>query len=272
MPWNTTYILPLDQLEICESSAKHLAEIAEQTNEKANLVSMLTGQASGTMQTIAAASEELSASIGEINRQVTESSRMAQEGVAEVKRNDTTFSTLSTSAAQIGDVVKHIQDIAGQTNLLALNATIEAARAGEAGKGFAVVASEVKTLATQTAKATDDISNKIVTVQTVSAEAVKAMRSIGNVIEQMSEIATVIANAIQQQTLATGEISKNVQHTSGSINEVADNIANVTSDATKSRANTEDVLKASTDLSQQAERLRNELQTFSATWRTVCDS
>jgi methyl-accepting chemotaxis protein len=220
---------------------------------------------------IAAASEELSASIGEINRQVSDSTRIAQEGAAEVKRNDATFSTLSDAAAQIGDVVKHIQDIAGQTNLLALNATIEAARAGDAGKGFAVVASEVKNLATQTAKATDDISHKIITVQTVSAEAVNAIRSIGHTIEHMSEISGVIDSAIKQQTAATGEISTNVQKASGSISEVASNILNVTEAATQSRSNTEEVWQSSITLSEQAEHLRNEIQTFSARLNAVCN-
>ena len=251
------------------ANAQQLSDITDQTTEKASLVSMVTGQASGTMQTIAAAAEELSASISEINRQVSDSTRMAQDGVSEVQRNDITFSTLSDAAAQIGDVVKHIQDIAGQTNLLALNATIEAARAGEAGKGFSVVASEVKHLATQTAKATADISQKIITVQTVAAEAVEAMRGIGKTIQRMCEISTVVANAIQQQTLATSEISRNVQQASGSINEVAENIINVTSDATKSHANTEDVLKASTDLSKQAEHLQNEIQAFSTLWNSA---
>ena len=255
-----------------QANAKHLLEIANMTNEKANLVSNITGRATGIMQTIAAASEELTVSIGEINCQVSDSTRIAQEGVAEVKRNDATFTTLSDSASQIGDVVKHIQDIAGQTNLLALNATIEAARAGEAGKGFAVVASEVKTLANQTAKATDDISKKIITVQTVSAEAINAIRSIGKTIEHMSEISAVIANAIQQQALATSEISKNVQSASGSISEVAGNIVSVTEAAAQSRSDTGEVLQASTDLSKQAESLRDEIQAFSTKLNAICNS
>ncbi len=251
-----------------QTSAKSLSEIADQTSRQSSTVAAATEEASASVQTVASAAEELAASIGEINRQVGESSRVAAGAVEEVKRTNATVSTLSEAAAQIGDVVKLIQDIAEQTNLLALNATIEAARAGEAGKGFAVVASEVKNLANQTARATEEISNKIVTVQNVSTEAVSAIRGIGATIEKISEISGVIANAIQQQELATKEISNNVQQASAGTNEVSSNIVNVTHAAMESRNAANEVLQASGELSKQSEALRAEIQTFLSKVRT----
>ena len=245
-----------------QSNAKHLSEMADQTNRQSAAVAAATEEASSSVSTVASATEELSASIGEINRQVSESSRVAQDAVSEVKKTDETVSTLSDAAAQIGDVVKLIQDIAEQTNLLALNATIEAARAGEAGKGFAVVASEVKNLATQTARATEEISKKIVTVQSVSTDSVNAIRSIGKTIEHISEITGAIAGAIHEQTAATKEISNNVQQASAGTNEVSSNIVNVTHAAAESRGASDEVLQASGELSKQSERLRSEIQAF----------
>ncbi len=245
-----------------QSNAKHLSEMSDQTNRQSSTVAAATEEASASVQTVASAAEELSASIGEINRQVSESSRVAAGAVEEVKHTNETVSTLSEAAAQIGDVVKLIQDIAEQTNLLALNATIEAARAGEAGKGFAVVASEVKNLANQTARATEEISNKIVTVQTVSTEAVSAIRNIGVTIDKMSEISGIIANAIQQQTSATKEIANNVQQASAGTNEVSSSIITVTHAASESGKAAGEVLQASGQLSQQADRLQKEVQSF----------
>lgn len=245
-----------------QANSKHLSDIADKTSQQSATVAAATEEASSSVSTVASATEELSASIGEINRQVTESSQVAQNAVKEVKKTDATVSTLSEAAAQIGDVVKLIQDIAEQTNLLALNATIEAARAGEAGKGFAVVASEVKNLATQTARATEDISKKIVTVQTVSTDTVTAIRSIGKTIEQMNTIASAIANAIQEQNAATKEISNNVQQASAGTSEVSSNIVGVTQAATEARGAATEVLNASSELSKQSEHLRSEIDTF----------
>ncbi len=245
-----------------QTSAQNLSDMADQTSRQSSAVAAATEQASVSVQTVASAAEELSASIGEINRQVEESAQVAMNAVDEVKRTNTTVSVLSEAAAQIGDVVKLIQDIAAQTNLLALNATIEAARAGEAGKGFAVVASEVKNLANQTGRATEEISKKISTVQSVSLEAANAIRSIGNIIERISEISETIARAIQQQTEATREISNNVQQATVGTNEVSSNIVKVTSAASESHKGAETVLHASNDLSKQAERLRAEVQAF----------
>ncbi|MDD5586568.1 MAG: 3-hydroxyacyl-CoA dehydrogenase NAD-binding domain-containing protein [Alphaproteobacteria bacterium] len=243
-------------------NAKHLSEMADQTSRQSSTVAAASEEASASVQTVASAAEELSASISEINRQVSESSRVSSEAVEEVKRTNETVATLSDAAAQIGDVVKLIQAIAEQTNLLALNATIEAARAGEAGKGFAVVASEVKNLANQTARATEEISNKIVTVQSVSTQAVDAIRGIGTTIEKISQISGVISNAIEQQTSATKEISNNVQQAFTGISEVSSSILTVTHAATESNSAANEVMHASDELSQQADSLRRDVQSF----------
>lgn len=245
-----------------QASAKNLSEMSEQTSRQTSTVAAATEEASASVQTVASAAEELSASISEINRQVEESSRVAAQAVNEVKRTDATVSTLSEAAAQIGDVVKLIQDIAEQTNLLALNATIEAARAGEAGKGFAVVAGEVKNLANQTGRATEEIAKKIVTVQSVSNESVTAIRTIGDIIGRMDEISKMISSAMSQQDAATREISNNVQQASAGIAEVSSNIVNVSHAAQESRSGSNEVFDASSELSQQAEKLRREIQTF----------
>jgi len=245
-----------------QSNAKNLSERADQTSQQTTIVASATEEASASVQSVAAAAEELSASIREINRQVNESSRGAMEAVEQVKRTNATVSTLSEATAQIGDVVKLIKAIAEQTNLLALNATIEAARAGEAGKGFAVVASEVKNLANQTAQATEEISKKIITVQGVSTESVEAIHGIGKTIEHLSEISGSISNAMEQQTTATKEISNNVQQASAGTSEVSRNIVQVNQAAEASHTASTEVLKASGDLSKQADCLRSEIQAF----------
>src|SRR5262249_15463735 len=158
---------------------------------------------STNVQTVASAAEELNASIGEIGRQVTQSAQIAGKAVSEAERTQATVRSLADGAQKIGDVVKLINDIAGQTNLLALNATIEAARAGEAGKGFAVVASEVKSLATQTAKATEEIAAQIGAIQNATGDAVGAIDGIGKTIAELSHIATAIASAVEEQGAAT---------------------------------------------------------------------
>lgn len=245
-----------------QASSKNLSELSDQTSRQTSTVAAATEEASSSIQTVASAAEELSASISEINRQIADSSRIAAHAVDEVKKTDATVSTLSEAATQIGDVVKLIQDIAEQTNLLALNATIEAARAGEAGKGFAVVASEVKNLANQTAKATEEISKKIITVQSVSNESVSAIRSIGDIIEKIDENTKMIADALQQQDSATKEISNNVQQASAGTSEISSSIVNVTHAAKESQGASSDVFSAATELSKQAESLRGEIQNF----------
>ncbi|MGE0108401.1 MAG: methyl-accepting chemotaxis protein, partial [Bdellovibrionales bacterium] len=250
-----------------QSSARNLSEMSDQTSQQTAAVAAATEEASSSVQTVASAAEELSASISEINRQVEESSRVASHAVDEVQATDKTVSTLSEAANQIGDVVKLIQDIAEQTNLLALNATIEAARAGEAGKGFAVVASEVKNLATQTGRATEEISKKIVTIQEVSADSVKAIRSIGATIENIDGITKTIAGALRQQNEATQEISNNVQQASAGTSEVSSSIVNVTHAAKESGNAANEVMNAATELSTQSETLRREIDKFMNTVR-----
>lgn len=245
-----------------QSSSKNLSEMSDQTNRQTATVAAATEEASSSIQTVASASEELSASISEINRQISNSSKIAASAVEEVKKTDETVSTLSEAATQIGDVVKLIQDIAEQTNLLALNATIEAARAGEAGKGFAVVASEVKNLANQTGRATEEISKKIVTVQSVSNESVNAIRSIGTIIERIDENTKTIADALRQQDAATREISNNVQQASSGTSEISSSIVNVTHAAKESQSAATEVFEASSELSKTSESLRIEVQSF----------
>ena len=186
-----------------QATASSMTATAEETSNQATAVAAATEEASANVQTVAAASEELASSVTEIGRQVTQSATIAQKAVAEAELTNTTVQGLFNDAASIGDVVKLISDIAGQTNLLALNATIEAARAGEAGRGFAVVAAEVKSLAEQTAKATDQISAQVLSIQTSSSEAVSAIKGITATINQMNEIASAIASAVEEQGSAT---------------------------------------------------------------------
>ena len=249
-------------------NAKNLFDMADKTSEQAQTVAAATEQTSTNVQTVAASVEELSASIAEISNHVTESERITKEAVSEVRRADETISSLSVAAEEIGDVVKLIQGIAAQTNLLALNATIEAARAGESGRGFAVVANEVKNLATQTASATEEIANKIATVQTVSSDSVNAIRGIGQTIAQTSAVATTILTAIQQQTIAAREISSSVQQASVGTGKITSSIMDVTKDATDSHKAADEVLMDSSKLLEQAEMLQKEIQAFLAKIRT----
>lgn len=245
-----------------QANAESLSTIADETTKQSTSVAAATEQASLSVQTVAASAEELSSSINEISRQVNESTRVTKEAVHEIKNTDITVVSLSDAASQIGGVVKLIQDIAEQTNLLALNATIEAARAGEAGKGFAVVASEVKSLANQTAKATEEISNKITAMQGVTGTAVTAIRGIGKTIEQISHIIGSIASAVEEQSAATREIASNVAQASAGTSEVSSSIINVNQAAGESRGASNDVLMAARELSVQSEALKREMSNF----------
>jgi methyl-accepting chemotaxis protein len=250
------------------ASAENLSAIADETSRQTTTVAAATEEASVSVQTVASSAEELTASIAEISRQVAEQTRIAQAAVEEAKRTDSTVASLSQAAQQIGEVVSLIQEIAEQTNLLALNATIEAARAGEAGKGFAVVASEVKNLASQTAKATEDISKQVGMIQHVSNDAVTAIRQIGVTIEKVSTITTQISAAMDQQSAATKEIAHSVQQAAAGTAEVSSTITSVTQAADESRGASGQVLDAARELATQAEGLRKEVASFVDTVRS----
>jgi len=245
-----------------QSSSTSMSSTAEETSRQATAVAAASEEASANVQTVASASEELSSTIQEITRQVAESTRMARSAVDQAKATGETVDGLAQAAAKIGDVVKLITDIASQTNLLALNATIEAARAGEAGKGFAVVASEVKSLANQTAKATDEIAQQIQSVQNATGEAVTAIQGIGKTIEQVSEIATTIASAMEQQGAATKEISRNVQQAAAGTQEVSKNIVSVTQASGEVGSAATQMNGAASELARQAETLSTEVDRF----------
>ncbi|MDR3538309.1 MAG: methyl-accepting chemotaxis protein [Acetobacteraceae bacterium] len=247
-----------------EATARSMTATADQTSQQAGTVAAAAEEASTGVQTVASAAEELTASIAEISRQVTQSAKITGKAVTDARRTDTIVQTLTDDAQNIGDVVGLITSIAAQTNLLALNATIEAARAGDAGKGFAVVASEVKSLAQQTAKATENIAAQISHIQAATKEAADAIRDITGTIEEVGTIATTIAAAVEEQGAATSEIARNVQQTAQATQEVTVNIAGVGRTAAETESAATQVLGAAGELSQQSERLSAEVRTFVA--------
>ena len=193
---------------------------------------------------------------------MAESTRITSQAVSDVQRTDGIVRTLAEGADRIGQVVGLIANIAGQTNLLALNATIEAARAGDAGKGFAVVASEVKSLATQTAKATEDIGKQIGQIQAATNEVVTAIRDITTTIEKVSEIATAIAGAVQEQGAATQEISRNVAHAAMATQDVTSHIGGVSKSGIETDSAAANVLAAAIGLSKSSGALKDEMYSF----------
>jgi len=252
-----------------QSAAQGMTHTAELATQQATAVAASVEQASANVQTVASSAEELSASVREIGQQVEHSSKIASQAVVEADKTNATVEGLAKTAQRIGDVVQLIETIAGQTNLLALNATIEAARAGDAGKGFAVVASEVKSLASQTAKATEEIRAQISEIQGATGQTVEAIRSIGTTIRQMSEIATTIASAVEEQGAATREIASNVQQAAQGTSDIATNIEGVSRAASDTGAAAAQVLGAAGELSKQSETLRRDVDDFLATVRAA---
>ncbi len=244
------------------AAAGSMAAIAEETSRQATTVASAAEQATTNVQTVASAAEELSSSVAEISRQVAQSTAIAGRAMTEVEQTNASVQGLTSSVTRISEVVRLISEIASQTNLLALNATIEAARAGDAGKGFAVVASEVKHLATQTARATEDISGRIGEIQRATSQSVAAIGRINAVIQQMNEISLAIASAVEQQGAATQEIARNVNEAAGGTQLVSSNIQAVTQASAETGTAASQVQSSSAEVSQQAEGLRSQVATF----------
>jgi|SaaInlV_165m_DNA_1040744.scaffolds.fasta_scaffold16052_1 methyl-accepting chemotaxis protein len=250
-----------------QATSEQLTGAAEKTSEESASVAAAAEEASTNVQTVAAAAEELSKSINEISGQVAQSSSISSSAVEQANKTNEQVKGLAEAANKIGEVVELINDIASQTNLLALNATIEAARAGEAGKGFAVVASEVGNLASETAKATEEISNQISGIQSATNESVDAIQSITSIIGEINEIASGIASAVEEQGAATQEIARNVEQAAVGTQDVTANISGVRQVAEQTGEGASQVQGASTELSQQSEQLRAEVDKFLATIR-----
>ena len=250
-----------------EATAHSLTSTAAQANQQASTVSEAAEEASSGVQTVAAAAAQLSVSSSEISREITHSATVTGKAVHDARRTNAIVQALSLAAEKVGNVVSLIASIASQTNLLALNATIEAARAGDAGKGFAVVASEVKNLATQTARATDDIGLQIGQIRAATKEAVAAILEIAGSVDEVSRIAATIAAAVEQQGNATAEIARNVQQTAKAARDVTLNIAGVTRASNDTGAAAGQVLHAASHVSKQAAQLSSEVNSFVANVR-----
>jgi methyl-accepting chemotaxis protein len=245
-----------------KATASSMSSTALETDHRAASVAAAAHEATVGVESVAAAAEQLNASISEITRQVAQSARMTGQAVSDVRRTDGIVRALAAGAAKIGDVVQLISSIAAQTNLLALNATIEAARAGDAGKGFAVVASEVKSLATQTAQATQDIGAQMMEIQTATSDVVAAIKSINVTIDDVSAIANAIAAAVEQQGAATAEIARTVHRTAENTQKVTTNVAAVSVAAAGTKDAAEHVMESSGHFSRQAAQLAVEVNAF----------
>jgi methyl-accepting chemotaxis protein len=247
-----------------EESAAHLAKAAETTEHLAGIVASASHEASTNVSSVAAAANRLATSVSQVGDHVRESRRIGIAAVTQAQQTDSRINELSDAAQRIGDVVELINAIAKQTNLLALNATIEAARAGASGKGFAIVAQEVKTLATETGKATGEIGSQIAGIQGVTAVSVTAMKDIKNTIDRVSEIAGVISLAIEEQVGAIGEIASNVHHAATGTGDVVTNIGAVNRQASVTGHASTEVLASARSLSTESQRLKLEIEKFVA--------
>ena len=252
-----------------ESTASALTHTAESTQQLSVAVAASSEEASANVQSVAAATEEMASSIGEIGRQIASSTRISQDAVNQARQTDGRIAELTTAATKIGDVVELINSIASQTNLLALNATIEAARAGDAGRGFAVVASEVKALAAQTAQATSEIGSQIAEIQSATADSVAAIKSIGTTIGDISQVTSAIAAAIEEQGAATTEISRNVHQAAHGTSQTSASIVEVNKGAAETGSACSQVLSSAQSLSSESSRLKLEVQKFLATVRAA---
>ncbi|CAA7612431.1 methyl-accepting chemotaxis protein [Magnetospirillum sp. SS-4] len=247
-----------------EATARQMSEIASQTSDTSNRVAGAAEDASIHVETVAAAAEQVSSGIREVAQRIQASASMAQETVRVTVQTDEAINGLNQAAQKIGEVVSLITEIASQTNLLALNATIEAARAGEAGKGFAVVANEVKTLANQTARATEDISNQIDSMRMATQQAVDAVRNIGGKIRDINENATGIAAATEQQSAAVAEMSRAIRSVAADVQTVAGTIGEVASTAGTATEAADQVLIAAGDLAQRSVGMNDDIDAFVA--------